>query len=275
MVGPKEGDTPTVVLCDGIGCDGYVWRYLRPALARSYRVVHWHYRGHGRSGAPRDPTRIAIADLADDLAEVLTDAGVDRAAVFGHSMGVQVSLETYRRHPERVVGLGLVCGAPGRPLSTFKGSDRLERLLPVIRAIVRRTPGIGLVTRALVPTRLSYAIATQLEVNGVLLEARDFMPYLEHLGHIDLRFFTDLMAEAGRHDATELLPRIDVPTLIVAGTRDGFTPASLSRAMHEAIPGSTLLLIEPGSHTAPLERPHLVEATTLPWLRDLFVQRAD
>ena len=44
-----EGD-PAIVLTDGIGCDGFAWRYLVPRLSERHRVVHWHFRGHGRSG---------------------------------------------------------------------------------------------------------------------------------------------------------------------------------------------------------------------------------
>src|SRR5438874_8807274 len=61
-------DGPAVVLCDGIGCDGYVWKYLERELATDHRVVHWHYRGHGRTPPPRDRRRVDIPDLADDLA---------------------------------------------------------------------------------------------------------------------------------------------------------------------------------------------------------------
>jgi pimeloyl-ACP methyl ester carboxylesterase len=57
-----------------------------------------------------------------------------------------------------------------------------------------------------------------------------------------------------------------VPTLIIAGDRDGFTPARLSERMRDEIPGAELLMIEGGSHTAPLERPHLVGDTVLAFL---------
>src|SRR4051812_803641 len=65
---------PAVIFCDGIGCDGYVWKYLEASLLDSHRIVHWHYRGHGQSPMPRDPRRVDIADLADDLAAVLDAA---------------------------------------------------------------------------------------------------------------------------------------------------------------------------------------------------------
>ena len=126
--GERGARTP-VLLCDGIGCDGYVWRYLRADLADRFGL-HPHYRGHGRTAPPRDPARVTIEDLADDVACVLDDALVDRAVLIGHSMGVQVALETYRRHPRRVAGLVLVCGAASHPLKTFRGSATLEEMLP-------------------------------------------------------------------------------------------------------------------------------------------------
>ena len=257
--GKETGATP-VVLSDGIGCDGYVWKYLERALADERRVVHWHYRGHGRTPEPRDRRRVAMADLADDLESVLDAAGIERAVLAGHSMGVQVCLETFRRHHDRVAGLALLCGSYGNPLRTFHNRRTLEAALPWISFAVNRAPRlIGGVWRTLVPTRRAYAIAARLEINGELVRLEDFMPYLEHIAGVDLPLFLEMLAHAGRHSAREILPAVDVPTLIVAGDRDNFTPLGLSEEMHRLIPGADLLVIEGGSHTAPIERPQLVD----------------
>jgi pimeloyl-ACP methyl ester carboxylesterase len=256
---PDDGSAQTLVLCDGIGCDGYVWKYLLPALWPRYRLVHWHYRGHGRTPEPRDRQRLGIPDLADDLAAVLTEVGAPQATLLGHSMGVQVCLETYRRHADRVTGLVLMCGSYGTPLRTFKGTSTLESALPWVSFAVGRMPKLtAALLRMAVPTRFAYALATRLEVNGDLLHIDDFMPYLEHIGRLDPTLFLGMLAHAGRHSARDLLPLIDVPTLIVGGERDGFTPAALSREMVEVIPDAELLMVPDGSHTAPLERPELV-----------------
>lgn len=258
-------------LCDGIGCDGYVWRYLREDLGSRF-CVHAHYRGHGRTAPPRDPRRVTIEDLADDVACVLDDALVDRAVMVGHSMGVQVALETYRRHRARVAGLVLVCGAPSHPLKTFRGSDLLEDLLPTIQKWIHRVPGvINRVTRMVLPTRLAYEIATRLEIQRELVEPADFMPYLEGMARVDTRLFVAMLSAAGQHSADDLLPSIDVPCLIIAGGRDGFTPPARSRAMATAIPNSELLEIPEASHTAPIERPHLIDET----IRDFVSRRID
>jgi pimeloyl-ACP methyl ester carboxylesterase len=252
------GQLAPIVLCDGIGCDGYVWRHLRRDLS-SRRIVHPHYRGHGRSSPPGDPSRVSVADLADDLAAVLDDAKIDRAVIAGHSMGVQVALETVRRHRDRVAGLVLLCGAPSFPLRTFRGTATLEKLLPQVQRWILRAPrAVNRLKRVLMPTRLAFEVASRLEINRTLIDPGDFMPYLEGLARIDVRLFIAMLAEAGRHSAEDVLPTIDVPTLVVAGDRDGFTPPDRSRAMAAAIPGAELLTVEDGSHTAPIERPGLV-----------------
>jgi pimeloyl-ACP methyl ester carboxylesterase len=261
-----------VALTDGIGCDGYVWKYLRRDLDHERRILHWHYRGHGRSPLPRDAHRVAIADLADDLAAVLDDSGTEQAVLFGHSMGVQVVLETYRRHPDRVSGLVLLCGSAANPLRTFRGQRTLEVVLPQVRRAVERAPRlINQAARMLLPTRLAFSLAARVEVNAELLQVSDFMPYLRGLSRIEMPFFLSMLAAAGEHSALDLLPDVAVPTLVVAGERDGFTPASLSRAMAEAIPGAELCEIAGGSHTAPLERPDLVGRA----VQDFLARRVD
>ncbi len=61
-----------------------------------------------------------------------------------------------------------------------------------------------------------------------------------------------------------------MPALIVGGERDGFTPVSLAKETHELIAGSELLVIEDGSHTAPIERPVEVDARVVDFLHRHF-----
>ena len=263
----ERGPAPPVLLCDGIGCDGYVWRYLRRDLGDRFGI-HPYYRGHGRTAAPRDPQRVTIADLADDVACVLDDALVDRAVLVGHSMGVQVALETYRRHPARVAALVLVCGSPAHPLRTFRGSAVLVELLPTVQRWVHKVPGvINRFTRAVLPTRLAYEVASRLEIRRERIAQADFMPYLEGMARVDTRLFLAMLSSAGQHSAEDLLPQVAVPSLVVAGGRDGFTPPERSRSMAAGIPGAELLEIPLASHTAPIERPFLVDMTIQDFLR--------
>jgi pimeloyl-ACP methyl ester carboxylesterase len=124
--------------------------------------------------------------------------------------------------------------------------------------------------RRVVATELAYQVATRFELNGELIRREDFIPYLEHMANIDPRLFLEMLAAAGRHSCRELLPEIDVPTLIVSGQRDGFTPARLSQEMHDLIARSELFVVQDGSHTAPIERPGEVTSRIADFLRKRF-----
>jgi pimeloyl-ACP methyl ester carboxylesterase len=250
---------PPIVLCDGIGCAGYIWGRLAPDLARRYRTIHWNYRGHGRSDVPRDLARLTLQDCVDDLLAVMDDAGERRVVLAGHSMGVQVVLEAHRRAPERVLALVLVCGSPGRPLDTFHDSKLMALAFPTLKALVLEFPEVArLAFRTVLPTRFALEVGRWLEVNRQLMPVEDLRRYLEDLAHVDPAIFVRMLESAAASDLGDHLPAVDVPTLVVAGEKDTFTPMWLSERMHAAIPGAELLVLPAGTHTGPLEHPELV-----------------
>jgi pimeloyl-ACP methyl ester carboxylesterase len=251
--------SPAVLLTDGIGCAGFVWRHLESALARRHRIIHWNYRGHGRSARPRDPYRVTVDDCVEDLLCVLDAAGEPRAVLVGHSMGVQVSLEVHRRAPERVVALLLVCGAPGHPLDTFHDSTALKLVFPFARGAVERHPTLArIVFKAVVPTEFAIELALTHEVNRARVDRADLVRYFGDLAQIDPLLFVRMLASASETDSADHLPEVDVPTLVLAGEKDSFTPVHLSKAMHTAIPGAELAVVPGGTHITPLEYPALV-----------------
>jgi pimeloyl-ACP methyl ester carboxylesterase len=67
-----------------------------------------------------------------------------------------------------------------------------------------------------------------------------------------------MLKNASEHTAYDHLPLVKVPTLIVAGTEDTFTPYWLSEEMHARIAGSELLTVPGGTHVAPIEHPELI-----------------
>jgi pimeloyl-ACP methyl ester carboxylesterase len=250
---------PAVLLADGIGCAGYIWRRLAPELARTHRVLHFNYRGHGRSDPPRDLADATVAACVDDLLSALDAAGEERAVLAGHSMGVQIVLEAHRRAPERVAGLVLVCGAPGRVLDTFHDSKVLKTVFPLARAFFDRWPAIAAAGfRAVVKSEVAMEYALAFEVNRALVHREDLECYFDDLSRVSSPVFVRLLDSAAAHDASGHLAEIRVPTLVVAGERDGFTPMRLSLTMHEAIPGSELLVLPGGTHVGPVEHPALV-----------------
>ena len=79
------------------------------------------------------------------------------------------------------------------------------------------------------------------------------MPYLQQMVKVDFSLFTRMLAKVDQHTAEDLLPRITVPTLILVGERDTFTPPAVGYAMADRIPGAEILVLAEGSHAALLE----------------------
>ncbi|HEY3494833.1 MAG TPA: alpha/beta hydrolase [Polyangiaceae bacterium] len=252
----QSGSDPlTALFCDGIACDGFIWKYLWPELGERLSLAHFHYRGHGRSGAPRDPDRIDVAAHAADVDAVRSALGDPPVVLVGHSFGTQVILEAYRRKPERVRALVFLCGSFGRVTYTFKGTDMLANVLPDLVSFVDRHPHIGRALWSHVPAKAALAIARLTgDVDVARVKEEDVEPYFRHVIHLDFGMFLRMLRAAGEHSAEDLLREVRVPSLVVAGELDSFTPPDVSRAMAEAIPEAELALLSGGSHLLPLEQ---------------------
>jgi len=262
-------DKLPVVLTDGIGCDGFIWPYVVDHFADSYSLLRWHYRGHGRSESPPTPQGLSIEDLAEDLHELLQHLGIERAVLAGHSMGVQVILEYYRRHPERVAALVPMCGSYERPADTFHDTDRYRPVFDAAIRLFTTSKVAALLWRHLTPSKLGLHLARIAELNRHLVRAADFMPYLKHLGRMDPEVFFHMLGHAIDHSAKDVLETIDVPTLIIAGDTDKFSPLRCSIHMNRSIPFSQLAVLRGGSHAAPIEMPDEVEAQLEPFLENI------
>ena len=253
------GEGPLVILCDGIGCDHYVWPYIRSSLEQSFQVIEWNYRGHGQSERPDNLDALRIENHADDLRELVRHLGDEQIILLGHSMGVQVILEFFGRYPEKTRALVPICGSFQYPLDTFRGSSQFKlNVFPhMFRLMTEESHGFSMLWRQTFPSNLAWRLACLLELNGRLVQREDFQPYLEHMAHMDIDLFARTLKAASEHSADPYLERIDVPTLIFAAEKDGFTPASVSETMAERIAEAELCVVPGASHSAPIEVPEL------------------
>jgi pimeloyl-ACP methyl ester carboxylesterase len=249
------------IFCDGILCDGFIWKYLWNDLAEVCDVAHWHYRGHGRSGAPVDAARVDIAAHARDLHSVRAHLGDPPSVIIGHSMGTQVALEGWHLFPEKVKGLVLVCGSYGKITHSFRGVPILDRVLPKVMDIVEKQPDLVRAIWSRLPPEMAFRAALlSRDVDPESIRREDMLPYLKHMTHVDFPMFLKMLRAAGDHSAEAWLAKVDVPVLVIAGERDTFTPASLSEFMAEQMPKAELLMVKGGTHVAPIEQPELVSA---------------
>ncbi|MEM1034411.1 MAG: alpha/beta hydrolase [Myxococcota bacterium] len=258
------------VLCDGIACDGFIWRYLAGDLRELGDVVHWNYRGHGRSSAPIDPDCIDADALASDLDAVRRRQNPDgrREVLVGHSLGCQVALEGYRKRPDGVAALVLICGAAGRVTHTFKGSDALAQALPRLIEAVRRNPRLARALWSNVPPEVTTRLALALGEVDAGVSPEDIRRYSEHAANLDLLMFLRMLRAVGEQTAEDMLGGLTVPVLILAGEADSFTPVHLAEEMAATIPNAELVIFPGATHIVPVERREEVRERILSFVRE-------
>lgn len=267
--GPRNAAC-AIVCSNGVGVSTFFWDYVGAYFARDHRVVIWDYRGHGASGHPADARSLTMASLADDLARVLDANAIDRAVLLGHSMGCQVILEFYRLFPDRVLGLVPMLGAFGHPADTFLDPRVGRAIYRGALALGRRIPDLlNVITKVTLHSPIAWPFARYTGlIHSDLAQRADLIPYLEHLSSLDLRVFFEMVRCAQEHDAGPWLGEIRVPTLVVAGERDLFTPRHLSLEMAGRIPNAELLEIPRGSHAALIEQPELINLRLEKFIRE-------
>ena len=256
----NAGRVPVLIL-DGIGCSGWAFRRLLPSLARRRAVLLVHYRGHGNSPVPPRPWRFGVPDLADDAAALCRKAGLSGVLLVGFSMGFQIGLELYRRHRDLASGLFSLAGPAGHLLKDFQRSKVFSSALPAAHATSRiLNPIVRRLWQRITTHELAQELGHRTQVNSDRVDPQDLSIYLHQLSQVDPELFLYVLSEAQRHTAFDLLQSIDIPTSIIAGSRDHFVPLEVLREMAFRIPGSEWEVIPEASHALPAEFPlELVE----------------
>jgi pimeloyl-ACP methyl ester carboxylesterase len=247
-VAGAANDGPTVVLVHCWMGDRRVWGTVARQLATGHKVVLYDHRGHGRS--TRGSAPLDLDTLASDLRTVLEHVDARDAVVAGHSMGGMTTQAFAIRYPEvrreRVAGIVLVAtacdglretappappGAIGHPVAdVLFGRPRIGRLL------VRNSVG-------------EVCVAGHLDA---LVETILGTPPTVRAGF--LRSMRDMDLRAGLAD-------VDVPAVVISGTKDQVTRPGLSQRIAEALPGARLVVLPGMGHMLPWEAPDVVART--------------
>ena len=263
------GQGKPLLLFDGIMCDGHVWKYFIPAFS-DYKIIHWHYPGHGLSGTASRFADLSISRLAADAQKILNSFDAAGAVLTGHSFGVAAALETARKYPELIKGLVLICGAPGRFIHNFDNSTLLTRLMPLLYASTALIPRQTMKLWRSLPAPLLTSLAQKSNfVNSRLVSIEDLHPYFEGMSNTHIGTVLRMLKAADRYDMFPLLESINTPALIIAGERDRFTPSHISRKMHHKLKNSQFMLAAAGTHSLPLEQPDLVNLKTKEFINSL------
>lgn len=244
-----------VLLLHAFPLSGEMWDPQLAALSGAFRVLVPDLSGFGASqGVPPD-TACRMSDLAADAVALLDHLDVSRAVVGGLSMGGYAALALAEGAPERLRGLVLADTRAGA--DTEEG--RRTRLGTAQRVLQE---GTGFLAESLIPKLLGRTTREKrpdvvAQVERMIREAPPAGVAAAQRG----------MAE--RPDRLRVLPRLDVPVLILVGEEDELTPPAEAQAMEREVRGGELITLPEAGHLASLERPETFNEALAGFLRRL------
>lgn len=254
-------NAPCLLLANGLGGPFVAFRSLIEFFTSRFRLITWDYRGLYDSARPiyNRPSDYAVAHHVRDLEAILTAEQIERASIIGWSMGVQIALETFKTKRHLLKSLVLMNGTFGRPLDTLSPLPGAKILLPPLVRVARHAHGIATqVTRRAMWQPESPGWLKRMGFIGPTLDDESFAELVSAFSKLDMEGYLHNLSAINDHDANGVLPSIDIPTLVITGDHDAFTPPELAQRMASRISGSELLVVREGTHYTPVEFPELV-----------------
>ena len=229
-----HADLPPLVLLHSISTDMGIYNRTAPFLEERFRLLRIDSRGHGASDAPA--TEYSIAMLAEDVIAVMEELEIESAIVCGTSLGAMIAMQMGISSPNNVAGL-ILANTTAR-MDPALWIERIEQVGKDGVASIAE----GWVTRHFSPGFMS---TNRTQTDTVYHN----MTHMESAGYIGTAAAIrdmDLLAD---------LPRIDTPTLVIAGEEDAATPFDMfGRHIVDAIPGAQAAFL-PTGHLACIEQP--------------------
>ncbi len=233
--------TQALVLVPGLLCDDAVWQHQLATLSAVSEI------------------QVAKHELCDSLgamAERILARAPARFALAGHSMGGRVALEVMARAPQRVTKLALL-DTGYQALAPGEAGEREQtgryRLLEIAKQhgmlAMAQEWSHGMVW----PPRLA-DVPLMHAINAMIARAS-----VE-------QFAAQIRALLERPDRTDLLANLHLPTLLLCGSNDSWSPLARHDDMARLIAGSQLVAVPECGHMSTMERPAAVAAALLAWL---------
>jgi pimeloyl-ACP methyl ester carboxylesterase len=231
--------TQPLLLLSGLLCDETIWADIPERLGDRADVRVMSFRGFSSISA---------------MAEHVLAMAPERFAVAGHSMGGRVALEMLRSAPQRVSGLALL----NTGVHTVRDGEAQSRGR-LLRLAYER--GMSALAAEWLPPMMAGNSGRTVELMPRLIAMVERSTPESYAGQIN--------ALLHRPEALSVLPMIGVPTLLLSGSEDTWSPISQHETMRRRIPHATLFEIHGAGHMAPIERPDAVALALREWLAEI------
>jgi len=232
------GQGEALVLIPGLGAGHTSWFRQLPAFKKHFKVITFDPRSIGRSDRPKQP--YGFRALADDVVALMDHLAIERAHIFGQSLGGLVAQEVAIDYPDRVLKLVLVS-------STVAGGDT-NPTNPALMEALGYTEGTTEVDFSKLDTRKTMNAVIGMSFNRLLY--RKAMQFLS-------RFFvkpdmfdglSDQLRAISGHNTVDRLHLIKSQTLVTTGAEDRIVSPHSSEVLAAGIPNAKLVMVKGGSH---------------------------
>jgi len=245
------GKGEPLLLIHGHPFDHTMWYPQVVAFSDKYKVITPDLRGYGKSSLPATETR--FADYARDMLLLMDHLGIKNFHLGGLSMGGQIIMEMVHQAPERIQSLIFAdtfasLDTPEVKQGRYDTADRLEK------------EGMDAYSDEVI-----YKMIMPEHVSSMPTVAGHVIKMMK--GTSPLAAVTALRARAKRIDyLNKVLPHISVPTLVIVGRQDEFTPVAKAEEMQQKLEHCKLVVIEDAGHMPNLEHPEEFNKAVLTFL---------
>jgi pimeloyl-ACP methyl ester carboxylesterase len=215
----------TLVFVHGSGGDHTVWIHQYSQLKDAYNIAALDLPGHGRSEGRWEKD---VAVYAAWVRQILEALAIDKPVLIGHSLGAAISLRYALTYGDKLAGIVPVGGGAAMPVN------------PLILDGLKTDPATVIALAA----KFSLAKSNRDRFSEILINSMS-------AADPDM-LYSDFLA-CSKHDVTEMVSRIRVPTLVICGDEDKMTPPEMSRYLKDHIPGAQMALIKNAGHFVMLE----------------------
>lgn len=246
---------PALLLISGITAQLTAWpeEFCNSFVDRGFFVIRFDNRDCGLSTTFPEGAAYTLSDMAADAVAVLDFYDVDKAHIFGHSMGGLIAQTFAIEHPDRALSMISASSTTGNPAVGSPTDEAIEALMlpePTTRAEAEEN---GLIMKRIWGTEDTWS-----EEEWAAHCGDNFDRARPNGGGV-----RQVLAIAAGGNLEPFLANLEVPTLVIHGEVDPLIDASGGRRTAEVIPGAEYLEIEGMGHDLPItEWPHIVSAVT-------------
>jgi pimeloyl-ACP methyl ester carboxylesterase len=250
-----EGTGLPLLVVNAVAANLAPWRLVLGRLATDGPIVTWDHRGTFESGMPANERLDVEAQALDGLA-VMDALGHKQFVMATWSSGGRIALELAHRFSDRVSALALISTGAGYALTRFLRYLELPSLLPYAAGIAKRfaSPLQGALHGVLGRPELA-GLVRQAGMTSASADISSLVELVRGIGETDIHVLLETYEEIAGDPATDLLPEIETPTLVVAGEHDQFIPRRMTEELVAALPNAELLVYEDATHYLPMEHP--------------------